>query len=151
MTKYHVASGKCRSQSLPSADLLLQPWFLDKKRSSAIRRMMPEFFIHKMRFYFQDWGCLVCSSKKRRYASNGMCNLCAIRIQKRLCRCLQKRALKAPEHSPTVLGARQVDRVRIAKTLLSDFACREWSPIRLSLRSSIRRTKSVNSPVSRSC
>jgi hypothetical protein len=39
-------------QGLSLQDLLLQPWFLDKRSASAIRKVASHAFLHKMRFYF---------------------------------------------------------------------------------------------------
>lgn len=116
--------------------IFLQPWFLNKKCASAIRSLVPEAFVHKMRFYFDDWGCLVCRSKKRRYAANGMCHICSTRIQKRMLWCLQRRDIQnarlADGLHPTLIDG--IERVRSARTLLSDLARGEWSPNRLKLR-----------------
>jgi hypothetical protein len=131
-------------------EVFLQPWFLDKKCAAAVRRLIPRICSHKMRFYFEDWGCLVCRSKKRRYGSNGMCHLCTTRIQKRLRLCLQRRAVKESDQgSPARAAQQEPDRVQIAKDLLSDIARREWSPNRLTLQTSVPRVKSVNSPSAR--
>jgi hypothetical protein len=152
MKKRQGSVRKSPEQSLSTEGLLLQPWFLDNRCASALRKKMPEILVHKMRFYFEDWGCLVCRSKKRRYGSNGMCHVCTTRIQKRLYWCLRRRTLKpsdqtAADQTAAISSAReQVDRVQIAKTLLDDIARREWSPNRLRLRSSVRRVGGVNSP-----
>src|ERR1700727_2547061 len=104
-------------------ETFLQPWFLDKKCASAVRRLIPRICTHKMRFYFEDWGCLICRTKKRRYGSNGMCHICTTRIQKRLRLCLQRRAVKESDQgSPARTTQREPDRVQIAKNLLSDIA-----------------------------
>ncbi len=88
---------------------------------------------HKMRYYFEDWGCLICKSKKRPHVSNGMCGQCAARIQKRLFWCLQRRGISSPERdTPDIPNGE--DRVRSATTLLSDLARGEWTPKRMKLR-----------------
>src|SRR5690349_12880370 len=123
-------------------DIFLQPWFLDSKHAAAIRSMVPEDFVHKMRFYFEDWGCLVCRSRKRRYGSNGMCHICVCRVRKRLADCLKRRHvnLEATPGGPTGLMD-EVARVRSAKTLLMDIVNGEWSPSPSRLSSSVRRTR----------
>lgn len=138
---------KCRTESISTDDLLLQPWFLGKKLASSIRSMMPEIFSHKMTFYFEDWGCMVCRAKNRRYGSNGMCHICTTRIQKRICGCLKKRALKTPaEVRSQNSTVQEIDRVQIATNLLSDIARGDWSRNRISLRTSVRRVKGFNAP-----
>ena len=127
-------------------EIFLQPWFLDVRRAAAIRRMVPDHFVRKMRFYFEDWGCLVCETKRRRYGSNGMCHVCTHRVQKRLFECLKRRHVtvrRAP--LPTRLMD-EIARVRSARMLLSDLVDGGWSPSRSRLSSSVRRTRSRSSP-----
>ena len=69
MNKRRASQVHCGNRATQQRELdsiFLQPWFLNKKCASAIRSLVPEAFVHKMRFYFDDWGCLVCRSKKRR-------------------------------------------------------------------------------------
>jgi hypothetical protein len=147
MKKHKPAPRKGRSAQLSMKDLFLQPWFLDRACAAAIRRMVPELFVHKMRFYFEDWGCLMCKSKTRRHGSNGFCHQCTSKVQKRLYWCMRKRALPStPRGSTREDEIQQMDRVRIARTLLSDLVREDWSPNRLRLRTSVRRINSVNSP-----
>ena len=135
MSKVHASErGRSRATQQHALDtIFLQPWFLNKKCASAIRSLVPDAFVRKMRFYFDDWGCLVCRSKTRKYAANGMCHICSTRIQKRLFWCLQKRSLTLAQ-TPTPKMIRGVERVRSATTLLSDLVRGDWSPNRLKLR-----------------
>jgi hypothetical protein len=126
-------STRKRQESLLN-DIFLQPWFLDKRCAAAIARMVPDTFRDKMRFYFDDWGCLICKTKTRRYGSNGMCQICVRRIQKRLLLCLRKRAGKSSIPSPTKKPAVEVERVASARILLRDLVKQEWSPNRMKLR-----------------
>lgn len=135
MSKIHAPErGRNRAAQQHALDtIFLQPWFLNKKCASAIRGLVPGAFVRKMRFYYDDWGCLVCRSKTRKYAANGMCHICSTRIQKRLFWCLRRRSLTLAESlTPKVISG--VERVRSARTLLSDLARGEWSPNRLKLR-----------------
>ncbi len=83
-----------------SEEMALQPWFLDRKACCAIKRLIPPVHLSKMRYYFEDYGCLRCGSKTRPYASNGMCDTCHtttfIRIQKALRRRTNGYAANAP-------------------------------------------------------
>ena len=115
-------------------EISLQPWFLNNECAAAIRRIVPPALLHKMRYYFEDWGCLICKSKNRPHASNGMCGQCATRIQKRLFWCLQRRGIVAsPERDRSDIPNGE-ERVRSATTLLSDLARGEWTPKRMKLR-----------------
>ena len=54
----------------------LQPWFLPKPLSWKIRRMLPNDYWRKMRYYFDDYGCLRCGRKSVPYGVNGFCRVC---------------------------------------------------------------------------
>ncbi len=54
----------------------LQPWFLPKVLSWKIRRMLPNDYWRKMRYYFDDYGCLRCGRKSVPYGVNGFCRVC---------------------------------------------------------------------------
>jgi hypothetical protein len=126
-----------RSASDPAAravdDVYLQPWFASNEIASAIRRIVPKHVFHRMRYYFEDWGCLVCGTKNRSYESNGMCGKCAQRTWKRVFSSLQRRSVRLPEPSH-VSAPNGEQRVRSAKTLLSDLACAAWTPNRMKVR-----------------
>ncbi len=139
-------SSRLKSSSSLADEIFLQPWFLDRRRAEAIRRMVPDHFVHKMRFYFEDWGCLVCDSKRRRYGSNGMCHVCTHRIQKRLFECLKGRHVRTEKAPPSTRLMDEIARVRSARMLLSDLVDGAWSPSPLRLSSSVRRTRSKGSP-----
>lgn len=128
-----------RSSSCSVDEVFLQPWFLDHRAAVAVRRLVPDLFLRRMRFYFEDWGCLLCGSKRRHYGSNGMCHLCIVRVRKRLFGCLQKRGMKHKARSQSTRLADEVERVRSARMLLSDLVAGGWSPNRLRLRSSAKR------------
>jgi len=126
-------SGKHRKQPQLVDEIFLQPWFLSQDIAAAVRRIIPDLFLKKMRYYFEDWGCLVCGSKRRVHLSNGMCSPCVIRIRKRLCFCLERRSLtplKGPKSDPMSSD----ERVRSARTLLRDLARGGWSPNRMKFR-----------------
>src|SRR6267154_308704 len=98
-------------------DTFLQPWFLPLEIAQAIRRLLPATHIRKMRFYFDDWGCMKCEKKGLIYGANGMCSRCAQKVQHRVVCCLRKR-LSAAE--PVVRTPESCTRVENAKLLLRD-------------------------------
>jgi hypothetical protein len=114
-------------------EVFLQPWFLDNQTARSIRRLIPEPFFHKMRFYFEDWGCLLCGDKNNEHFSNGMCRVCVNRIRQRLLGCLKTRGIAPPE-SPAEKPMSGEERVRTARIMLKDLARGEWSPNRMRLR-----------------
>src|SRR5271170_4564469 len=68
---------KIRAKSLmsPSNALMLEPWFLPRRIAYGIRALIPAYYKHRMRHFFEDYGCLVCMGD-REYLSNGMCRNC---------------------------------------------------------------------------
>ena len=101
-------------------ETLLQPWFLPLGIAQAIRRLLPEDQIRKMRFYFDDWGCMKCEVKGLMYGANGMCVRCSQKVQHRVVACLRKR-LSGPD--PVVRGPELCTRVESARRLLRDLIC----------------------------
>ena len=72
-----IAETRSVSHATPSTEeIVLHPWFLDRKTCCAIKRLIPSAYFSKMRYYFEDYGCLRCGSKTKPYGSDGMCNSC---------------------------------------------------------------------------
>jgi hypothetical protein len=72
-------------------EAFLQPWFLPNDVSRQIRRLLPNIHLMKMRFYFEEYGCIRCERRDILYASNGLCENCAPLIRGRVVTCLKKR------------------------------------------------------------
>lgn len=89
-------------------ELFLQPWFLPKQTYLAMRRLLPSSQLTKMRYYFQDYGCLKCGNRDALYASNGLCKRCSIVVRARVVLALKRRFRK--------MGTR-VDRTTLSKYL----------------------------------
>ncbi len=75
-------------------EVFLQPWFVPKDVYLEMRRLLPNIHLTKMRYYFEDYGCLKCGDRKHLYGSNGLCERCSVLIRGRVARSL-KRRLKA--------------------------------------------------------
>jgi hypothetical protein len=69
----------------------LQPWFLPAEVYLELRRVLPPTQIMKMRYYFEDFGCLRCDSNTTIYGSNGLCEKCSVLIRGRVSRALKRR------------------------------------------------------------
>ena len=81
-----------RSSSVePSRELFLQPWFLSRPLYSELRRLLPPSQLLKMRYYFDDFGCIRCQRHTLPYFSNGMCKACFVLVHSRIIGCLRKR------------------------------------------------------------
>jgi hypothetical protein len=72
-------------------EIFLQPWFLPKDVSLQIRMILPHIHLTKMRYYFDDHGCLRCERRDVLYGSCGLCEPCCSTVRRRLRTCLQRR------------------------------------------------------------
>lgn len=72
-------------------ELALQPWFLPNEISTAIRSLIPFMHIRKMRFYFEDYGCIRCRRRNVPYGNNGFCHKCSQLVVYRTLRSLKTR------------------------------------------------------------
>jgi len=76
----------------PSDDeIFLQAWFLPKDVSLQIRMILPHIHLTKMRYYFDDHGCLRCEKRDVLYGSCGLCESCCATIRRRLRTSLMRR------------------------------------------------------------
>lgn len=78
----------------PEDEIFLQPWFLSEPEYMAIRRILPPSQMLKMRYYFDDYGCLKCGKLNALYASNGLCRNCSIIVRARVILALKRRFRK---------------------------------------------------------
>ena len=78
----------------PEDELFLQPWFLSEAEYLAVRRILPPSQMLKMRYYFDDYGCLRCGDLKALYSSNGLCRKCSIIVRARVVLALKRRFKK---------------------------------------------------------
>jgi hypothetical protein len=78
-------------QLTEDADLVLQPWFLPEKVSRAIRSLIPLFHAKKLRYYFDDFGCIRCERKDVLYGSNGFCDACLRKVVRGIAKSLRQR------------------------------------------------------------
>jgi hypothetical protein len=75
----------------PEDELFLQPWFLSEAQYLAVRRILPPSQMLKMRYYFDDYGCLKCGKLNTLYGSNGLCRNCSIVVRARVVLALKRR------------------------------------------------------------
>ena len=71
--------------------VFMLPWFLPKQTYLAVRRILPNIHIAKMRYYFEDYGCMRCERRDVLYRTNGLCDRCNTIVRWRLTQCLKKR------------------------------------------------------------
>lgn len=80
-----------RSAAFGDGDIFLQPWYTPRPISLQMRKILPSIHLAKMRYSFDDHGCLRCEKRDILYASNGMCENCSVVLRGRLVNCLKRR------------------------------------------------------------
>lgn len=109
-------SGRKQDRHALSEDAL-QPWFLPYALSRKIRRILPNDYWRKMRYYFDDYGCLRCERKSVPYGINGLCRVCYKLILHRISFALGSR--RKPGVKPQY-STQQLRRIAYAHELLRD-------------------------------
>jgi hypothetical protein len=119
-------------------EVFLQPWFVPKDVYLEIRRLLPNIHLSKMRYYFEDYGCLRCGTHGILYGSNGLCERCSVVIRGRLARCLKRRLRKVGVLGPEEQSSHFEDAMTSAQDLLRGFRyngpkrknhCRDYKPV----------------------
>lgn len=111
-----------KKSDLRSLDqVLLQPWFLPKRVALKIHGLIPLMFWKKMRYFFDDYGCMVCGEDGV-YHSCGMCVQCYARVRQRLARSIKRRSRNQPYKRLDHVLLRQE---KLARKLLAKFAVRK--------------------------
>lgn len=68
--------------------------FLSKSEYVAVRRILPPSQMLKVRYYFDDYGCLKCGKLNAIYSSSGLCRRCSIIVRARVVLALKRRFKK---------------------------------------------------------
>jgi 7-cyano-7-deazaguanine synthase in queuosine biosynthesis len=69
----------------------LQPFFGSKEIAYEIKRRQTVHEQNKFSYYFEDWGCLICGTRKARHDGCGMCGSCYARVKGRLAYGIRRR------------------------------------------------------------
>jgi hypothetical protein len=108
-----------RKKNLPNDDdVFLQPWYMPKPVSLQIRKILPSVHLAKMRYYFEDHGCLRCEKRAVLYGSNGLCENCAVIVRGRIVNCLKRRLRKVGEGQPKRFAIVLDDGVTVAQEII---------------------------------
>src|SRR4029077_10577592 len=99
-------------------DIFLQPWFLARDKAFAVRRILPPEHRHKMKFYFDDYGCMRCKRRNVTYGSNALCKLCMQEVKLKMFFAIKRRWTAAsPDNLPRTF-TRMADAQRLLRDLL---------------------------------
>lgn len=103
------------------ADAAWQPWFLPKVVSKKILSLIPPGYRKRLRFYFDDYGCLMCDRKDIPFRALGFCENCHSLITRRMYRSMKRHRseLRSTRSSPRIRW--YIDQVTRAQELLADF------------------------------
>lgn len=107
-----------RRQPIKDNESLLLPWFLTKRATIAIRSNVPKHYQLRMRNYFDDYGCLRCSTHRGQHKGNGLCNRCSGLILARLKRGYERRERPKLSHYAKDLLNKAHDAEMLLKDLL---------------------------------
>lgn len=99
-------------------EVFMQPWFLPKPIYLAVRRLIPNIHLMKLRNYFDDYGCLRCGSDDALYGSCGLCHPCNVVVRSRLMMCMKKRLKKAHVKWEGTVSDHFFDHMNLAQLIL---------------------------------
>jgi hypothetical protein len=79
-------------------DFVFQPFFQQQKVAHEIRRIQSVPEQRKWSLYFEEFGCLICGTRKEGHGSCGMCKSCKCRTFERLQTIIKRYRRKSEEH-----------------------------------------------------
>ncbi len=120
VTRRPSTKSHARADGDPRELAMLQPWFLPLEIAYAVKQLIPREYLSRMRWMFEDFGCILCGTKSVRYGGNGFCRDCRWGLLKRMIASMKKR-FGSPEKlmrlKPTV---QLIDSAVLARKLLAD-------------------------------
>jgi hypothetical protein len=108
--------------SMDDDPVFMLPWYLPKETYLAVRRILPNIHITKMRYYFEDYGCMRCERRDVLYRTNGLCESCNAIVRWRLAHCLEKRMSKVGITTGYTPGGIASKELLLAQGLLKRFS-----------------------------
>jgi hypothetical protein len=102
--------------------VIFRPWFLPQRIGFAIHSLVPPFLGDKMRYFFDDYGSMICGTGTG-YHSNGMCRICYGRIRKKVMLGVRRRSTPHPNQRLDLMLFRQE---KLARKLLAKYSRRPW-------------------------
>jgi len=100
-------------------DMFLQPWFLPKDTAFQIRAILPLGHRHRMKFFFDDYGCMRCKKRNVAYGSNGFCKRCLAQVKLRLFFAVKRRWTAAGATNVPRMFSSVLDAQRLLKDLIT--------------------------------
>lgn len=100
-------------QAMSGKGAELQPYFESKEIAYEIKRRQTVLEQNKWSYFYKDWGCMLCGTRKAAHEGHGKCHTCYTRVKQRLAASLRKRKPK-DSTQPTFM-----DTMRIAREALA--------------------------------
>jgi hypothetical protein len=110
---------KKRSSKSALNMVILQPWFLPRNTCNEILRLLPPEWKRRMRYYYDDYGCMRCDRKDVPHQGCGLCEKCSGTVARRLRFSVKRHFKKVAEAKPFARPRELQTRVRLAQKLLS--------------------------------
>jgi hypothetical protein len=114
----YLSKGQQQAFAILDDEIFMQPWFVPKPIYLAIRRLLPNIHLMKMRHYFDDYGCLRCGKTDALYGASGLCHSCNVIVRSRIMASLKKRLRKAHIKWEATISDHFFDRMNLAQLLV---------------------------------
>lgn len=99
---------------------------LSRNTAFAVKRILPPEHRRKMRFYFDDYGCMKCGKKDVQYGSNALRKLCMQQVKLRLFVVIKRRWTVASAENLPRTFKRMADAQRLLKDLVDSMPARKF-------------------------
>jgi hypothetical protein len=114
----NVSAGQEEALTILHDEVFMQPWFIPKPVYMAIRRLLPNIHLMKLRHYFDDYGCIRCGKTDAIYGASGFCYACNVIVRSRILIGLKKRLKKAHVKWEQTAGEHFFDQMNLAQLIL---------------------------------
>jgi hypothetical protein len=114
----HLPSGEEQTLAILHDEVFMQPWFVPKPIYMAIRRLLPNIHLMKLRHYFDDHGCIRCGKTDAIYGASGFCYSCNVIVRSRILMSLKKRLKKAHVKWKETASDHFFDQMNLAQLIL---------------------------------
>jgi hypothetical protein len=111
-------SGQEQALAILHDEVFMQPWFIPKPIYLAIRRLLPNIHLMKMRHYFADYGCLRRGESDAVYGASGFCYSYNVIVRSRVLAGLKKRLKKAHMRWEQTASDHFFDQMNLAQLVL---------------------------------
>lgn len=117
-------SSRASSKESIISNALLEPWFLSLETAKAVLRMIPRAYFSRMRWFFEDYGCLRCGKSNLSYGSNGLCVGCRRSVARCLLRSMKRRLPRKIATRPQFTKRSYITRTLSAEKILGDLVAK---------------------------